>query len=106
VTKEHFYTIRLTHSGLSQLQTSVIRNRYSDQKLQALSNTAGPLSVTHANVSFPIRAENPEHARILSARMSDRFSLDAKRVGRGDWPFTGITILQNEQPVLTENWLE
>lgn len=103
---EKVFHIKLSHAGLSQLQLNVIRSRYSDKKLQFQSSTAGPLSVSHSYVSFPVHAENPEDARILGARMWNKFALDAKRVGHGDWPFYNLVIWGDEGVFLQEEWFK
>lgn len=101
---ETVYTIELSHTGLSSLQANVIRSRYNERELQAHSRTASPVTVTHQAVIFSVRAENPEDAKILGARMWNRIALDAKRCGRGDWPFKGVSIKQQSGILFQEDW--
>lgn len=103
---ESVFTIELFHTGLSALQANAIRARYSERDLQAQSRTTTPITVTHQNVVFGVRAENPEDARILGSRMWNKLALDARRCGRGDWPFKGVSIKSHAEVLLQEEWFE
>lgn len=101
---EQVYMIELVHAGLSSLQSNVIRSRFNDKSLQAHGKTASGISITHQHVSFAVRAETAEDAHLLGSRVWSRIALDAKRCGRGDWPFKGVAVKLNSEPVLNENW--
>jgi len=101
---ETVYTIELSHTGLSTMQANIIRARYTDRDLQTRSRTVTGVTVSHQNVVFGVRAENPEDAKILGARMWNKLALDAKRCGHGDWPFKGVTIKSHTAVLLQEEW--
>jgi hypothetical protein len=101
---ETIFTIELSHAGLSTMQANIIRARYNDRNLQARSCTTTPVTVSHQNVSFGVRAENPEDAKILGARMWNKLALDAKRCGHGSWPFKGVSIKSHTEILLQEEW--
>jgi hypothetical protein len=104
VNMEQVYMIELVHAGLSSLQSNVIRSRFNEKDLQARGKIATGVLITHQSVSFGVRAETAEDARLLGSRVWNKIALDAKRCGRGEWPFKGVAVKHQIEILLQEEW--